>query len=75
MAPDLDGETQKTTLSSNGKLVNLGNADRNGVNVNNDNPDNRNDNLGVVSLRSHSHREKTNGHLSVRFACARDPPA
>lgn len=47
-------EWRKTTLSSNGKLVYVGNADRNGVNVNNTKPDNRNDNLGVVSLRSHS---------------------
>jgi len=39
------------TLSSSGKLVSLGNADRDGVIVDYDNPDYRDGHLGVVSLR------------------------
>lgn len=39
------------TLSSNGGLVVLGRADRHGVGVSNDYPDDRNVDLGVVSLR------------------------
>lgn len=38
-------------LDSNGNLVNFGNCDANGANVNN-NPDNSNDNLGVCLSRS-----------------------
>ena len=39
------------TLSSYGELVDLGYADRDGVNVSNDYPGQRDDDLGVVSLR------------------------
>ncbi len=38
--------------SSDGNLVNVGNFDRDGVNVNNDQPDNSNGNLGVVLSRN-----------------------
>jgi len=38
--------------SSNGNLVNVGNCDSDGVNVNNDKPDNSNSNLGVRFFRS-----------------------
>ena len=68
MAHDVDGVTQITTLSSDGKLVYLGGASRDGVNVNNDRPDNRNGNLGVVSLRSHSRKKQNEQELPVRFA-------
>ena len=43
---------RKTARSSDGNLVNLGNADPDGVNVDNDNPRNSNDNLGVRLSRS-----------------------
>ena len=39
----------KRRLTSDGNLVNLGNFDSNGLNVNRNRPDNWNDNLGVVS--------------------------
>lgn len=39
------------TLSSYGRLVHLGSADRDGADVSNDNPGNRSAYLGVVSLR------------------------
>ena len=41
----------KHDVSSDGNLLNFGNADANGANVNRNNPDNSNDNLGVVSSR------------------------
>ena len=42
----------KTSRDSDGNLVNVGNFDAKGANVNNDRPDNRNDNLGVSFSRS-----------------------
>lgn len=42
----------KTSRDSDGNLVNVGNFDDTGANVNNDRPDNRNDNLGVSFSRS-----------------------
>lgn len=42
----------KTSRDSDGNLVNVGNFDSDGANVNNDRPDNRNDNLGVSFSRS-----------------------
>ena len=41
--------------SSNGNLVNGGNFDTNGVNVNNWNPDNSNPNIGVCASRQSYH--------------------
>ena len=38
---------RKTVRSSDGNLVNIGNADPNGVNVDNDDPRNSNGNLGA----------------------------
>ncbi len=46
------GGIKKLKRSSNGNLVNVGNFDENGVKVNNDNPRNRNDNLGACFSRS-----------------------
>jgi len=37
----------KTARSSDGNLVNVGNSDENGVNVDRNDPRNSNDNLGV----------------------------
>jgi len=51
-------ESRNNALSSNGNIVNIGNADSSGVNVNNWNPDNHNDNIGVCSSRSISFVEK-----------------
>ena len=45
-------EYKKTRRDSSGKLVNVGNFDSEGVNVNRNNPDNSNDNLGVAFSRS-----------------------
>lgn len=46
----LEGKGQKKR-SSSGNLVNLGNSDSNGINVNNWKPDNSNPNIGIyVSL-------------------------
>ena len=45
-------ESKSWKLSSNGNVVNVGNFDENGVNVDNDNPRNRNDNLGFRLSRS-----------------------
>src|SRR3989344_3904358 len=45
-------ESKSWKLSSNGNVVNVGNFDENGVNVDNDNPRNENDNLGVRFSRS-----------------------
>ncbi len=42
----------KTSRESDGNLVNVGNFDDTGANVNRNNPDNRNDNLGVSFSRS-----------------------
>ena len=42
----------KTSRTSDGNLVNVGNFDDTGANVNRNNPDNRNDNLGVSFSRS-----------------------
>ena len=47
---EVDKETEKS--ASSGKLVNLGNSDRNGMNVNNWKPNNQNTNMGV-SLSRH----------------------
>jgi hypothetical protein len=47
---DKEGKEQRKQ-TSNGNLVNVGNADTKGVNVNNWNPDNSNDNIGVVLSR------------------------
>lgn len=41
----------KHDVSSDGNLLNFGNADATGANVNRNNPDNSNANLGVVSSR------------------------
>ncbi len=38
--------------SSSGNLVNAGNCDPKGANVNNDQPDNSNDNLGALVVRN-----------------------
>ena len=43
---------KKSGRSSDGHFVNVGNADANGANVNRNQPDNRNDNLGVSLSRS-----------------------
>lgn len=48
----LDGRMQKNVQDSDGNLVNVGNADSDGTNVNGNRPDNRNDNLGVSLSRS-----------------------
>ena len=40
--------------------MNLGNADRNGVNVNNDNPDNRNDHVSVARMKEEGIRPSVN---------------
>ena len=48
----MGGAGQRGTLSSNGKLVNVGNFDRDGANVNDWNPRNSNDDIGVVLSRS-----------------------
>lgn len=44
--------TDKTSRESDGNLVNVGNLDDKGANVNRNDPDNRNDNLGVSFSRS-----------------------
>gem|GEM_PF-3719970 len=45
-------EHKKRRRDSDGKLVNVGNFDSDGVNVNRNTPDNSNDNLGVCFSRS-----------------------
>ena len=45
-------DAKEARLSSAGNLVNVGNFDADGANVNNDSPDNSNDNLGVSFARS-----------------------
>ena len=45
-------EYKKGRLASDGKLVNVGNFDVDGVNVNRNTPDNSNSNLGVAFSRS-----------------------
>ena len=45
----MDGSGQH--VDSNGNRVNVGNFDANGLNVNNNWDDNRNDNIGVASAR------------------------
>lgn len=45
-------EYKKTRRDSSGKLVNVGNFDSDGVNVNSNQPDYSNDNLGVAFSRS-----------------------
>lgn len=46
---DTDGDEQQ--VDSDGNRVNVGNFDDNGLNVNNNWDDNRNDNIGVSSAR------------------------
>jgi len=43
--------SNKHSFSSDGNLLNFGNADATGANVNRNKPDNSNDNLGAVSSR------------------------
>lgn len=43
---------KKIRRNSDGKLVNVGNFDSNGANLNDWNPDNSNDNIGVSFSRS-----------------------
>lgn len=47
-----DGKTQKIRRNSDGKLVNVGNFDADGANLNSWNPDNSNGNIGVSFSRS-----------------------
>ncbi len=47
-----EGRIQKRRRDSDGKLVNVGKFDSDGVNVNSNRPDNSNDNLGVAFSRS-----------------------
>lgn len=48
----MDGSGQR--VDSNGNRVNVGNFDSNGLNINNNWDDNRNDNIGVASARKSS---------------------
>ena len=48
-----DGKARRKRRNSNGNLVNVGNADSDGMNVNGNHPGNRNGNIGVaLSLKS-----------------------
>ena len=68
-------EDDKKTRTSEGNLVNVGNADSKGANVNRNKPRNSNDNLGVVSVRNSSPRPGTSGFLSACFRYAHNPSA
>ena len=46
------GKSNIRRLSSNGNMVNVGNFDDNGLNVDNDNPRYRNDDIGFRVSRS-----------------------
>jgi len=58
-----DGRVQKKCRDSDGNLVNVGNFDSDGVNVNNDRPGNSNDNLAVSFSRN------------LKFLCIFNPTA
>src|SRR3989344_1688695 len=76
----MDGNRQH--VDSNGNRVNVGNFDSDGLNVNNNWDDNRNDNIGLASarqsfsIRSMPVRQLTDGHTcSYSFADLIHPPS
>src|SRR3989344_7179733 len=74
----MDGNRQH--VDSDGNRVNVGNFDSDGLNVNNNWDENRNDNIGVASARK-SHlfpvfeNAPPSGAFSLPFSAGFDPPA
>ena len=60
-------QDKRKRRNSDGNLVNVGNADADGANVNRWNPDNSNDNLGVAFSRSFGPRPNRRGFLVYLF--------
>ena len=67
-------------MDSDGNRVNVGNFDSDGLNVNNNWDDNRNDNIGVASARKSPlfpirKNAPLNGAFSLSFPAGFDPSA